>query len=291
MLGHKGPLYALAQGPVPQLFYSGGSDGMVVLWDLTTPDNGTLIAAVPGVIYCIQPLGTQYLLVGTDKGGIHVIDLNTNTEIKYLLNHTNGLYAIQVLPTKGLFIALGGDGAFSVWNSHTFTCLSTYKLCEGKLRSADATADESILAIACGDNTIRLFDTTNFTLLHELGGHKLSVNVVKYSPDGRYLLSGSRDAHLHIYDATTLELLKAIPAHNYAIYSIVYSPDAQLLATASRDKTFKIWDAETFDILARIDKAGHDAHVNSVNKLLWTSHHNQLISTGDDRAVLAWQLS
>ncbi len=290
MLGHKGPLYALEQGSAPHLFYSGGSDGLIVEWDLQNPDTGRLIASVPGVIYSIKKLGTQYLLVGTDKGGIHIIDLTTNAEIKYLLNHANGVFDILVLPTQNKFIALGGDGAFSVWDSDDFSCLTTIKLCDAKLRSADCTENEQFMSVACGDNTIRIFETTNFTQTQQLTDHTLSVNVVKYH--GPYLVSGSRDAHLNVYDvANAYALLHSIPAHNFAIYSIVFSPDGKLFATASRDKTLKIWDAETFTVLQRISLDTHQGHKNSVNKLLWTDYNNLLISTGDDRAVLAWQVN
>lgn len=290
LLGHKGPLYALEQGPAPHLIYSGGSDGMIVQWDLSQPENGTLIASVPGVIYCIKKLGTQYLLVGTDKGGIHIIDLQSNTEIKYLLNHTGGVFDIQVLPGKNKFIAVGGDGAFSVWTNE-FVCEKTIKLCNAKLRSADATTDDNTVAIACGDNTVRIFSTDTFNEIQRLENHSLSVNVVKFHPNGKFLLSGSRDAHLVVYDvADSFKVLQSIPAHNYAIYSIVFNHDAQLFATGSRDKTLKIWDAETFTVLKRVDKASAEGHVNSVNKLLWTNYNNLLVSTGDDRAILSWQV-
>ena len=102
------------------------------------------------------------------------------------------------------------------------------------------------------------------------------------------ILTGGRDAHLNIWDAKSYTLIKSIPAHNYAIYDIVFSPDAKLFATASRDKTVKIWDAETFELQVRINKENYDGHVNSVNKLLWTDKY--LVSTGDDRAVMVWEV-
>ena len=120
--------------------------------------------------------------------------------------------------------------------------------------------------------------------------HQFSANVATYSPDGTLLLSGGRDAHLNIWDAKSYTLIKSIPAHNFAIYDIVFSPDAKLFATASRDKTIKIWDAETFELLVRIDKEKWDGHLNSVNKLLWSSYNNYLISTGDDRSIMVWDV-
>ena len=121
--------------------------------------------------------------------------------------------------------------------------------------------------------------------------HEFSVNLVKYHPNGKYLLSGGRDAHLKIWDIKNdYELVKSIPAHNYAIYSIAFSPDNKLFATASRDKTFKLWDAENFDFLLRVNKENFDGHVNSVNAIFWSNYNNYLISAGDDRTIMLWEV-
>jgi WD40 repeat protein len=39
-----------------------------------------------------------------------------------------------------------------------------------------------------------------------------------------------------------------------------------------------------------IDKGRHAGHGTSVNKLLWTSFKNQLVSASDDRTISAWDL-
>ena len=43
-------------------------------------------------------------------------------------------------------------------------------------------------------------------------------------------------------------------------------------------------------MLARIDKSQHEGHTHSVNKLLWTDFNNYLISTGDDKAIMVWEI-
>ena len=118
-----------------------------------------------------------------------------------------------------------------------------------------------------------------------------SVNTVCLSADEGYLYTASRDAHINVFDAkNNFKLLESIPAHNYAIYEMQPSPNKKYIATASRDKTVKIWDAQTMKVLARIDKEKNAGHVNSVNTLLWMSD-NVLLSAGDDRSIIAWQIN
>ena len=109
------------------------------------------------------------------------------------------------------------------------------------------------------------------------------------------ILSGSRDAHLAAWQFSSLEssLLHTIPAHNFTINSMSYHADWQLLATASRDKTIKLWDAQQLRLLKVLDpqKAEMEAHTHSVNTLLWLDYNDLLISAGDDRTIMAWQMA
>lgn len=114
---------------------------------------------------------------------------------------------------------------------------------------------------------------------------------MRYSPDAKTLVSGGRDAHLNFWNVSDYTLIKSVPAHNFAIYDIVFSPDKSLFATASRDKTIKIWDAKTSDFLLRINIENSNGHTYSVNKLLWTSFNNYLISAGDDRKIRIFEIS
>ena len=172
----------------------------------------------------------------------------------------------------------------------TISLLKIKKLCKEKVRSIAINYLTSEIAVAAGDGNIRVYDLISLEEKKEFTAHQLSANSVCYSPDGKTLLSGGRDAHLKTWNTSTYELIQSIPAHNFAIYDIVFSPDKKLVATASRDKTVKLWDAQTMELLVRINKENFDGHVNSVNKLVWSNHANYLISTGDDRAVIVWQV-
>jgi WD40 repeat protein len=164
-------------------------------------------------------------------------------------------------------------------------------LCDAKIRAVDYSKKHASIALACGDNAIRIFDSNTLELKHEWQAHEMSVNTVCFHPNGRWLLSGSRDAHLNVWDLeNNYELHKQIPAHNYAIYSIAFHPDGKLFATASRDKTIKIWDSENLEFLIRIDNEFHQGHLNSVNSLYWTNYNNFLVSGSDDRSIIVWKI-
>jgi WD40 repeat protein len=104
------------------------------------------------------------------------------------------------------------------------------------------------------------------------------------------LLSGGKDGFLNIWSCKNFELIKSLPAHNFALYGICFHPNENIFATASRDKSIKIWDAETIDVLAKLD-AKKGGHLNSVNRIYWSNYNNYLVSTGDDKTIIIWDIN
>lgn len=291
LTGHNGSLYALDKGISEHNFFSGSSDKFVALWNLRTFQLENFAASFPSPIYSICHIAEKnLLLVGTSAGSIHVLDLVKKEEIKILQHHTSAVFDIKYSLQTNCFYTAGGDGNFAICSLEILSLIKIKKLCDAKARSIDINYHASEIAVVCGDCNAYIFDLNTLETKNIFAAHQFSANAVRYTPDGKFLLTGGKDAHLNIWETQNYQLIKSIPAHNFAIYDIVFSPDASLFATASRDKTIKIWDTKTFDLLARINKENFDGHINSVNKLLWIPYNNYLISTGDDRAIMVWEV-
>jgi WD40 repeat protein len=289
--GHNGSVYTLAPGLTDTSFFSGSSDKFVALWNLETSEPEKFAAKFPAIVYALLHVPEKNLLfVGTSAGSIHILDLVKKEEIKILQHHKSPVFDIKYDLSTGHFFSASGDGNFAIGSLETLSLLKIKKLCEEKVRSIDVNNNASEIAVASGDCNIRIFDLHSLEEKYIFTAHRLSSNIVKYFPGKDLILTGGRDAHLNIWDSKSFSLIKSIPAHNYAIYDIAFSPDRKLFATASRDKTLKIWDAETFELLSRINKENHEGHLNSVNKLIWSNYNNYLISTGDDRAIIVWDI-
>lgn len=289
--GHSGCVYAMDKGLSESTVFTGGSDKFIVLWNLETLHAEKFVASLPATVYTICHIPEKKLLLaGTTAGNIHIIDLDKKEEIKILQHHTEPVFDIKYSLNTNCFYTAGGDGNFAVCSLDTLSLIKIKKLSTQKVRSIDFNYTTSEIAVACGDCNILIFDLYTLAEKKSFIAHQLAANVVRYSPDGTFLLTGGRDAYLNIWQAANYELVKSIPAHNWAIYDIVYNPDASLFATASRDKTIKIWDVKTFQILKRIRKENFDSHTYSVNKLLWSTYNNYLVSAGDDRMIVVREI-
>jgi WD40 repeat protein len=290
LTGHKDCIYTLEMSDKDHIFFSAAADGMVVAWDLEKPDTGELIAKVPNSIYAIEYVNpVNQLIVGQNFEGLHLIDLGSRKEISSVKITSAAIFDIKWI---GEYVIVAtGDGFVLILEAENLSTIAKLKVSEKSARSIAVNRQKNVFAVGFSDNSIRIFDLKKFDLIYTIPAHQNSIFTLEFSKDGRYLLSGGRDAHLKIWDVEDgFTLKESIVAHMYAINDIDYRSDGKYFASCSMDKSIKVWEAEKFKLLKVIDKSRHAGHGTSVNKLLWSSYNDLLISCSDDRTISIWRL-
>lgn len=291
LTGHEASIFALCTDGQDNHFLSGAGDGWIVRWNLNDPEMGRLIAKVETQIFSLLSLPErQQLVVGNMNGGVHWITLNHPDKTKNIAHHQKGTFGICRVGPK--VFTIGGGGTLTKWDIEAARSEESLQLSNQSLRAIDFCPERNELAVGSSDNGIYLVNATTLALKKVLPqAHENSVFAVRYSPDGNYLLSGSRDAHLKAWSLDEdYQCISSQPAHWFTINDIQYHPQGHCFATGSRDKTIKIWDSRSFELLKVIETVRDQGHINSVNCLHWSAYHNQLISGGDDRSMIVWRL-
>jgi WD40 repeat protein len=289
--GHRDCVYALERGLQPNQVFSSGADGLVVRWQLDRPDLGELVAKVPASVYALALHPTTGLLwVGQNYEGLHLIDPVRKEEVSSLKLTSAAIFDIKFYKNDAI-IALS-DGVVVVVDNESLAIKKHLKASDQSARCLAINPVEREVAVGYSDNSVRIFDLATYDLKRIIPAHTNSVFTVLYSPDFRFLLTAGRDAHLKVWDVENeYALQQEVVAHMFAINHLTYNPAGTLFATASMDKSIKIWDAETYRLLKVVDRARHAGHGTSVNKLLWTDYHNQLLSASDDRTISVWKVA
>jgi WD40 repeat protein len=83
-----------------------------------------------------------------------------------------------------------------------------------------------------------------------LTGHTDRVNVIAFSVDGKYLISGSDDNTLKVWDWQTGVEVRTISGHTDDVNAIAFSVDGKYLISGSDDNTLKVWDWQTGEVIA-----------------------------------------
>ena len=86
-------------------------------------------------------------------------------------------------------------------------------------------------------------------------GHTDRVKAVDYSPDGRYVLTGSGDSTVRLWDVVTGQEIRQFSGDMQDINSAVFSPDGLTILTGSRfDHTVRLWDVDSGEELKRFSE-------------------------------------
>lgn len=131
------------------------------------------------------------------------------------------------------------------------------------------------------ESTATVYDVATGKLIAMLGGTKLWLNTVLFSPDGKKVIATGADRTARVWGVEGGKLLVTVEVSSFE--SAAFSPDGALFATAGEDSP-KIWDAQSGKQLAMFD-----GHVGALSAISFSPDGKRLLTTGRDGALKVWK--
>lgn len=289
--GHRGSVYVLSDAGEENAFYSSGSDGNLVRWDLDHPDRGLAIATMDDAVFslCRDP-STNFFYAGTQKGFVYQIRSGEERNARKIVFHKNSVHSLLLLDQ--ILYTFAADGIMAIWEADTMKLIKAIQISPYKIRSAIKPANLSCMLISDGAGRIFSYDIPGgeIKLILQIEGIR-SVFSMLYISDQDLLWIGGMDALIHRYRlAAGVQKSEQTQAHWYTVNSLVDLEPLPMVASASRDKSIRIWNKNDFSLLKDISPSKPGAHRHSVNALLWKAEQRLLLSASDDGSIKSWKL-
>ncbi len=290
-------VFSVAFSPDGKNLISGHDNGFICLWEAATGKGSNYLYNIwgeEGILRVRHHVGEIHGLAFSPDGKTFACLCKGESEAVHLWETATGKYIQRLFLTGGeensiesiayspdgrtVVIGLGTGGIILL---DTTTDARSQNLGHGMRRILGLafSSDGQLLAGCDIDETVRLWDIKTGKLLRTFIGHKDEVFSVAFSPDGKTVVSSSKES-VRLWNTHGEEQLRSVITHT-AILGAAFSPDGNTLASGNADNTVRLWDAKSGEPLTTL--IGHKGEVSNV---AFSPDGNTLASMGNDTVRL-----
>lgn len=320
LLGHEGPVAALAFSNDNTRVASGSADKTARVWDLRDakfPQVASFTGHEGAVTAVALNADASQVVSGAGDNTVKLWTVADATEVMNFAGHTAAIAGVAFGPGNAP-ISASADKTIRVWNAANGQVART--ITEAAAISAFAVSrDGTRMSAALADKTIKVYNAADGNALATLTGHQDAIHSLGFNGDGSRLVSGAADGQAMVWEVADGRLLEILPVAGLAVATygmaadriiatddqgsaallplrfagalkgmakpvtkIAYHPNGQLVLAACEDGTVRGYNPTTF---AQAFAANHGA---AVHDLAIRSDGQLMASAGEDKLVKLW---
>jgi WD40 repeat protein len=265
--------------PDGRLAITGAYDGLIRFWDTSTwTPSGEPIKTTQVVALALSRDGS-YLAVACNSDEAFVYSVPDRRLVSSPMRHPGLLKAICFHPDGGLVASGCNDSLARLWDWSPGKQVGASLIHQNSVLAAHFSPDGRRLITGSEDKLARIWDLP----VHARTGTPLTQSdpaltlgnldpslvsgrprtritgdrgrpiphwvweylCASFSPDGRYVVTGSSDNSARVWEVATGRLIGKPLLHDNWVRTVAFAPDNQHVLTGSHDNTAQLWDIQT----------------------------------------------
>ncbi|KAK6511349.1 U3 small nucleolar RNA-associated protein 13 [Arthrobotrys musiformis] len=304
---HDAPVITSVIDPTGTLFATGGSDGLVKVWDIkggfvthNLRGHGGVISALSFFAPPDRDARKWRLASGADDTKVIVWDLNTRKMVKTLEGHNSVVRGLDWSVDGRVLVSGGRDAVFIIWETSDWSArgqvpvletLETVGLLEPGVKVGQNEGDNSQVVYTAGDKgSIRLWSSsTGKSIPMAKADQEDEIVDVIYSKKTNSIISIHNDQTFLVRSlAPNLPVARRISGHHDEIIDLQYlTPNDSLIALATNSEDIRIIspNESSFGDIGVLK--GHSDIAICLDR---DSTGNWLLSGGKDNEARLWKI-
>ena len=277
--GHSSGVNSISYSSNGKYIVSGGSDHKVKLWDI---ESGKLIRTFYGHKKPVESVSfinkDQFVVSGSSDLAAIIWEIRSG-KIVETFHNVFSYFSNSVSSSSEELKTLAIKR-----NNFKAQILRIYSSIPIKLLEEFSDINNGIvITTGIKDPIMKIWDVKSKKQIRTFRGHKDSIKVACFSPDGKKIVSGSIDNTIKLWEVASGKLLRTFEDHKNSVTSIAFSPNGKTIISGSDDYTLKLWEIKSGKLIRTFQ--GHTYWVKSV---CFSPDGRSIASGSSDSTVKIW---
>jgi len=261
----------------------------LVLWNL---DSMKYITELP-ISEIITDLkicaDNQHIIVSNLQGKISIWNIKNKTEVKTIQTTRFGNQVVDLSPDlRYVAASASGTGFITIYdleNDTNFELINSHQNLGAS--TINFSSDGKYIISGAYDTEVHIWETKNWTEVHDLYENTSSVSAVRFSYDNKIFASATEgsavkqsDYGINVWKTETGEHICHLLGHTAGVKDVAFSGSNNLLYSGSTDGTIKIWDLDSCKEIASCIAIDYDDYIFTTPDFYYTGTRNALKGVG-----------
>ena len=219
----------------------------------------------------------------TDLGkSVRLFDVATGRECAPPIPHTGWLHAVAFSPDSTRLVMVGSDAPAQIRDARTGQKSGEPLAHPPGLWCAVFSPDGETI-VTCAGRTVRWWEARSQMLRSESAPLDSEARLLRFSPDGRWLLAVCVSGTTRFLSTTDGQLAGLPMLHADELRAVTFSPDGRRVLTASNDHTARVWSVPGGEPLTLPMR-----HRDSVNFACFSADGARIATCSSDHTTRVW---